>query len=50
MVWLLEVLRQFVEAVISGDKSWWPFVIGVLLVGISFIAMKVWLRGHGLGG
>ena len=41
MLWLWEVIRQFVEAVAAGDKSWWPFIVGVLVLTIGSIVITV---------
>lgn len=43
MLWLFEVVHEFVEAVARGDKSWWPFIVAVVVITAMAIAFSVWL-------
>lgn len=44
MWWLFEVVREFAEAVVRGDRSWWPFIGAVVLITAAAILAAVTLR------
>lgn len=42
MLWLFAVVHEFVDAVARGEKSWWPFIVSVLVITAMAIAFSVW--------
>jgi hypothetical protein len=40
-VFLLEALREFIEALIRGDRSWWPLVASIAMLAIAIAVVRV---------
>jgi membrane protein YdbS with pleckstrin-like domain len=43
VIWLLGVIESFIESVAAGDRSWWPFIISVVVLTAGLVAIVLWL-------